>query len=527
MQRRSPRAPVATAFRLLMQRAERAVAAGILALLVLALTCQATTWVRGAEREHRSPVSLGPVVGRPTALATEVFGPAAEPTGGHASRVAASCPAPPDGVPADWAAVMCDSFDRNLHAWDVGIANLDVATLDRTVAGGAYRWNLDARRPLLAWSSPAFGALADFYAAVDVRLSSGLTDGVDFGLALGARDVGNMLLFLVSPIRGVTLRRGLGEASNAIVDWTSVPDLRPNDWNRLAAKSSGPNLSLYVNGRLVGAASAGIAGERQFSIAAQARQPGQFVVEFDNFEGRAAPGTVIGVAASTPESPPRPASEQANPPAAPLAAHVQVIPPGSAPASPPVWPIVFSEAFKDNGNGWSLGEDFGRGWEASKVVDGTLAWQYKAAAGTHAVIEVPWSAVADFYAATDVKRYDGPENVWRGLVFRRADSYNCYSFLVNDTRQYKILALIRDNWYDLIASTHTEAIRPNEWNKVAVKAQGAELTFFINDQAVVGLRVDQQDILLLEGAVALALEAHGGGVGIVEFDNVELRVPGR
>jgi hypothetical protein len=183
--------------------------------------------------------------------------------------------------------------------------------------------------------------------------------------------------------------------------------------------------------------------------------------------------------------------------------------------------MVFFDSFDDNGNGWAVGEDFGRVVEASKVIDVTFAWQFKGIQAFHSIVEAPYPAVSDFYAAVDAKRYSGPEHVQYGLTFRMADPDNFYSFVVSDEKKFEAYAQTKDHWYPLIGSSKSNAIRPGESNHIAVKCEGPKITFFINGEQVAEL----EDIRFRKGTVALTLAGEQADTGIMEFDNFELRAP--
>lgn len=470
------------------------------------------TW-SAEESRPRSEVS-GSLAGRPTV--TPVDHPQATPetTEDIGSVSAVEAPLKSASAPNDWPVLLREGFDDNGYDWDVGTAHFDSASLRRTLGDGAYLWDLDVRKPVMVWGESGVEVPGKFYAAVDVRLINGRAADVNVGLALVPDDLADMRLFLLSMTDGVTVQRGIGDLAEIVIPWTNVPAIRRDAYNRLAIKSLGSTLTLYLNDEQIVTTSVDISSSGRLCMAVWSNQPGQYAVQFDNFEVRAAPGSVI------------------TPPAVPLRTATMPTPlpwgsilPEAPHTSPPNWPIVFWDTFVDDGNGWVTYEQFDRQMESSKLVEGTFAWQFKAIEAVQSVVKAPHSEVSEFYAAVDVKRYTGPEDVWAGLAFRRADERHFYTFLVNDRQRYQIEARAGDVLSHLVDPTPSEAIVVGGPNRVAVVGEGATFTFFVNGQAVTALHIEASGVQFAEGGLGLALDATAGDVGIIEFDNFEVRVP--
>jgi uncharacterized protein YbaA (DUF1428 family) len=504
----------------------QAVLFGVLALSICALTWIAAGTAHSTDGSRLSPVSPGRLAGRPVVSPTPQPVPSAEPPEMSKHAPAIDLPQQPGIVPASWPVLLQETFDDNARSWDVGTVNLNVVTLSRSVANGLYNWDMEARKPLMGWSEPVLGPLTGFYAGVDVRLVRGTDTDVDFGLSIRPPDIDSIYLVLASSAGGVMVERGIDDSSEIVMDWVPVDALRRNDWNRMAIRVTNSRLTVYVNDQVVGEVSVEALAEIQPGVVVRASQPAHPIVQFDNFEIRVAQGNEPPLPTTTREpvflpSPlPGPAT---------LASTANPITWGriltGSSRIVPDWPIVFWDTFDDSGNGWSTYEEFNRQLEASKVVEGTLAWQFKALQDVQAVAEVPYSEVTDFYAAVDAKRYSGPEDVWYGFTFRQEDSNHFYSFLVNDRQNYQIQARAGDILHQLVGPVRSEVVRPGAPNRIAVMGEGARLTCFINDQPVIELEIEQEDILFREGTLGLKLDAKAGDVGIMEFDKFELRTP--
>jgi len=420
---------------------------------------------------------------------------------------------------ADWPVALRDTFDDGPGRWDVGAVHFDVASLRRTAAEGMYTWELDARQPVVVWSESAFDTTSDFKATLRARLASGAATDLSLGLAVCPADVADMRLFLLSPSDGATVRHGLGESAEAVRDWMPVAALQPDAWNQLALKVAGSNVSFQVNGQQAIELPVDALPSGRLCVAVWARRPGSYVVQFDDFEVYGPPGIVPVPATATP------ALAAATPPPAPTPVAWGRLLPEPPHTSPPQWPIVFWDEFVDNGNGWFAAEQFNREIESSQVVEGTFTWQFSAMDRGHSVVKAPCGVASDFYAAVDVRRYSGTEELWYGLAFRRADARHYYCFLINDQRKYQIWARAGDRLQQLVEPTSSELIQPRGPNRVGVAGEGMTFTFFVNGQVITALAVDRHDLQFTEGLLGLALDAEAGDRGIIDFDNFELRVP--
>lgn len=502
--------------------------------------------------------------------------PAGNPTPTPLPVVADCAPESPAGT-ADWPRIMCEPFDDNRGGWATGKLGDAMGTMDCNIVDGGYTWTAEATKGFFASRRTNMPTVTDFYAALDVHKASGPDGDTQYGLQFRWMDPDNFYMILVSDAKDYKIYAYKNNKATVLTDWTPAPPFVANDWNRIAVKAVGSTFTFFINDQEV----------TQFTDASQPRGVVRMVVQmipgvqnsgavdFDNFELRL-PSPSLALAATpaarvrtqsavpptdtpppdqptvTPVPPPPPSADTPPPPPAPptaipLPPTPTVAPPPALPtptlpptavAVPPTladwagglptpatrdvngWPIVFYDLFDDNGNNWVVGEDFDRLIESSKAVDQTLAWQFNAVQGVHSIVEVPTPAVSDFYVAVDAKRYSGPTHIEYGLAFRRQDPSNFYTFLISDEQKFEALVNVKDKWYPLIPVTKSKAVRPGQSNRIALKCEGPKITFFINGQKVSEL----EDIRFRKGTLALALNIKQGAVGIMEFDNFELRV---
>lgn len=497
----------------------------LLALSVCAALMAPPAWTAG--RPPTSDLPLNALAGRPTitsAAPAPAETPAVQTTPaaveGEGAVPAAEAESRRVPTQEEWPVALLDTFDGGAGDWDVGVVHLDVASLRRTVAEGAYTWELDARQPIVAWSESAFDAAPEVKAALRARLLSGAATDLSFGLAIRPADAADMRLFLLSLSEGATVRHGLGESATSGRDWTPVAAVRPADWNQLALQVAASGVSFRVNGQQAIELPPNAVPPGRLCIVASILNPGRYVLQFDDVEVRVPP-SILAAATAVMPSP----AATLSPTSTPAPAVWGEILPEVPYTSPPRWPIVFWDEFVDNGNGWVTVEQFNLQIESSKAIDGSFAWQFKALETAYPTVKVPHDAVADFYAAVDARRYSGPAEVWYGLTFRQTDARHYYCFLANDRQKYQVWARSGDMFRQLIEPTRSEAIRASGPNRVGVAGEGQTFTFFVNDQALAALRVELEDISFPEGLVALVLGVEPGDTGIIDFDNFELRVP--
>jgi len=155
-----------------------------------------------------------------------------------------------------------------------------------------------------------------------------------------------------------------------------------------------------------------------------------------------------------------------------------------------------------------------------QITKGKYRWEAETSQGV-VWYKVPVNGLAsDFYLTVEAGQVSGDKDGNYGVVFRR-NNQGFYLFKVRDDQQFMLSVLYEGEWTTLIEWTETTAIRPGEANKLTVFAQGAEFTFFINDEFVGEARNNRFD----KGEAGLAIDLDGAGdKAVFEFDNFELRV---
>jgi hypothetical protein len=186
------------------------------------------------------------------------------------------------------------------------------------------------------------------------------------------------------------------------------------------------------------------------------------------------------------------------------------------------WPVVFSDSFNDNSNGWDTGKSSDEyasvdisitgGKYLFTVIDkkSVFAW-YNSFLGN----------LGDCYVSVDVRKIAGTTAADYGLVFRAGADY--YAFTINaDTKQYDVYEYADYEWTPIIRFTRSEVIDPKGVNRLALLAQGSAFTLFINGEEIRTF----EDKTLISGTAGVAFEmGRTGDLLKLEFDNFEIRAP--
>jgi hypothetical protein len=147
----------------------------------------------------------------------------------------------------------------------------------------------------------------------------------------------------------------------------------------------------------------------------------------------------------------------------------------------------------------------------------------------HIVVKQPdtlaWSVaglgLADFTLDVDATPLDGPDDNGYGVIARRADDENLYSFQVSGDGYFVIQKRIKGNWTNLTGDWQpTPAIRPGkQTNHLRVTCKGNVLTFTANDVQLA--QVTDGD--LARGDIGVVASTFSEPDVHVAFDNVSVK----
>jgi hypothetical protein len=152
------------------------------------------------------------------------------------------------------------------------------------------------------------------------------------------------------------------------------------------------------------------------------------------------------------------------------------------------WPASFTENFVDNGHKWLSGDVRDSYISGNRSISsGTYTWNVTTvqSASDFSLPNMPDQQ--DFYASVDMKLVQMPDDpdADAGMVFRYNDTdQTWYYFSVNTSGQYYLGWYNGSDWSTLIHETDSDAIHPNQSNRLSVGVKGSQFIFLINGQLV-------------------------------------------
>jgi hypothetical protein len=187
------------------------------------------------------------------------------------------------------------------------------------------------------------------------------------------------------------------------------------------------------------------------------------------------------------------------------------------------WPIVLSDSFDDNDNGWPVGEyddEYVHGTRS--ISDGKYLIEITAKEPLFWWFPPDAESLQDFYLSAEGNKLEGPADSNYGLVFRDSEKMEYYFQILPDTQKYGVFMFDGQMWSTLIDHTFSSQIERHGSNQLAVLAQSSHFTFFIN-----GKEVDTAtDDTLKKGRAGVGFCVyHAGDELRLEFDHFELRAP--
>lgn len=202
------------------------------------------------------------------------------------------------------------------------------------------------------------------------------------------------------------------------------------------------------------------------------------------------------------------------------------------------WPVVFRDDFGKVSDRWFTGDDQQAGYRDTRsIANGVYRWNLE-----NALNYTFWSPAGagnfkDFALAVDVRHLEGSLYDNYGLIFNCANG-NYYSFAVQDSGYYLVSVWSAGNWNLVVPLTKSSAIRPGEFNHLAVLAEAGVYQLFINQEFVqqfesATLTSGDVGLMLNPQSDSAPLNSEPNGVAWrqatsnakVEFDNFEVRAP--
>jgi hypothetical protein len=186
------------------------------------------------------------------------------------------------------------------------------------------------------------------------------------------------------------------------------------------------------------------------------------------------------------------------------------------------WPVVLSDSFGDNSNGWYVGtvnNEYLR--DVVSITGGRYVVDATAYKSVFSRLFARTRVLSDFYLIVEAEK-TGTINSDFGLVFRDNSTDQYYFAISSDEQSYSLDLYDAGEWKNLIDWRSTSQIKTAGPNQIAVLALGSSFTLFIN-----GETVDQfSDSTLKAGKVGFGFSlAKAGDKAVFGFDNFEVRAP--
>lgn len=187
------------------------------------------------------------------------------------------------------------------------------------------------------------------------------------------------------------------------------------------------------------------------------------------------------------------------------------------------WPIAVSEYFNVENENWPGGDfnnEFGKG--TVTVVGGKYYVKVTAKKALYWYNFPEMKVLQNMYATLKVDQIAGSKTAEFGLIVRTGDTQE-YFFSISSIQQaYEFFKISPDGEEILTLWTHSSRILVGEPNRIGVKMQGPDFTFYINGEQV----DDAQDPEAGEGSVGIGIVLFKPGDWIeITFDNFEVRTP--
>ncbi len=202
-----------------------------------------------------------------------------------------------------------------------------------------------------------------------------------------------------------------------------------------------------------------------------------------------------------------------------LSALAKAKPLAGAAQAPAEWPALIDANFDTNANGWLTGEkkdEYGR--INRSIKDGKYRLDAKADKGVVWRTLPSSKSVSNFYVSVDAQRVEGLKSATYGLLFCY-DGANYGYFRIRDDQLFGVDIRHQSKWKTIKEWTRATAIRPGQVNRLTVRGEGPRFAFFINDQLVAQLLINE----LAAGKPGVVIELNGGESALYEFDNFEVR----
>ena len=159
------------------------------------------------------------------------------------------------------------------------------------------------------------------------------------------------------------------------------------------------------------------------------------------------------------------------------------------------------------------------------IAGGKYTWQFTSKKSMASFSFPTMPAQTDQYVSVDLQMIanGGNEEDQAGITFRQSQADSTfYFFAVNPAGHYSLTMYNGSGWDDLIPTTTTDQIKPNQVNHLAVSMEGNLILLVINNTVVDSF----EDARLSSGIAGLGLHLPSAGEDATAiFTNFYVRAP--
>ncbi len=190
------------------------------------------------------------------------------------------------------------------------------------------------------------------------------------------------------------------------------------------------------------------------------------------------------------------------------------------------WPVVVQEKFTNDALNWNVGSDNNQyAIEDITIAANKYTWKLTTKKSMGSFSFPDMQPLADMFVSVDMQMvstgaFDDDE---AGIIFHTSTKdQTFYFFGVNPNGFFWLSMYDGSNWNDMIPSTPSDLLIPNQVNHLAVSIQGNEILLMINNSVVNSF----EDAQLSSGGAGLGLELTSAGEdATVIFSNFYIRAP--
>jgi hypothetical protein len=190
------------------------------------------------------------------------------------------------------------------------------------------------------------------------------------------------------------------------------------------------------------------------------------------------------------------------------------------------WPVVVQEKFNNDALNWNVGTDNNQyAIEDISIADNKYTWKLTTKKSMGSFSFPDMQPQTDMFVSVDMQmmstgQYNDDQ---AGIIFHTSTKdQSFYFFSVNPNGSYWLSMYDGSNWHDMINTSASDQLKPNQVNHLAVSIQGNQILLMINNKVVDSF----EDAQLSSGGAGLGLEVTSAGVdATVIFSNFYIRAP--